>query len=72
MNALAKSDLQQAYRIVKSLSDEGQAREVDPNVQCGLLREAVEKLCHVCQALDEELTNHTTAEDYHRHNWHDT
>ncbi len=59
MNALARSDLQSAFKIVKTMQDESNAREVDPSVETGLLRDAVEKLCHVCQALSEENENLT-------------
>ncbi len=72
MNALAKSDLQQAFKIVKAMQDESNAREVDPSVETGLLRDAVEKLCHVCQALseqldeaDSELTRHCNTDNAH-------
>lgn len=64
MNLLARSDLKAAFRSAKQLlesqDNDDPSRPIDvvvPSVeaQVWILTEAVEKLCHVVQALDEEM-----------------
>lgn len=52
MNALAQSDLRHAYRLIKTIKESNGEHVV---VHLGLLVESVERLCHVCQALSEEI-----------------
>lgn len=51
MNALAQSDLRDAYQMIKSVKENDRQGVV---VHVGFLAEAAEKLCRVCQALSEE------------------
>lgn len=56
MNTLAQSDLRHAYQVAKLLADS----EVDPRetlMDVSKLCDVVLKLCHVCQALGEDLDN---------------
>lgn len=54
MNALARSDLKAAFDLAKTAIGQFNA-SVSPPPGLGNVAESVEKLCHVIQALDEEL-----------------
>lgn len=57
MNALARSDLRQAYEFAQSFRkawESGALPDAVKHSTLGSTIEAVEKLCHVCQALSEE------------------
>lgn len=54
MNLLARSDLKAAFGLAKTAIGQFNA-SVTPQPGLGNVAEAVERLCHVIQALDEEM-----------------
>jgi hypothetical protein len=68
MNMAAREDLRIAWSNVQLiLKDEADDKPEPIDTRISRLTTAVNKLCHVCAALDKDLTTHSNTQDAHNH-----